>query len=284
LVSEEVEQCKSPEDQERIGQAVDQSASSICDYLGLSEEDIPSLVLFSLVDHRVFVFRYGGDGDTSPYQLFKDIAAHRPPGSQPVSWLTSAIVEVARDAGLRERPPLRLAPSSLATWEAIRYLPRQMPSKRPLSWWNRIPIITAHPVIAPLIVAAILAIAAGIAGYIKLSSSNSASPPLSAISGSPTQGFAAQVAWTNDGGGGGSKSTNLYAFAGPSSNLHAGVYPIGESLTVVCKVLHGRAVQVGPDYHGPNPHSIIWYQLDSGGWVPAVYVYVREANAMPVCS
>jgi hypothetical protein len=129
LVSAEVEQCNSPEDQERIAQAVDQSASSICDYLGLSEEDIPSLVLFSLVDRRVFVFRYGGDGDTSPYQLFKNIAARRPQDSQPTSWLTSAIVEVARDAGLREGSPMKLAPPSLATWDAIRYLPRQVPAK-----------------------------------------------------------------------------------------------------------------------------------------------------------
>jgi hypothetical protein len=135
LVSDEVEQCQSSGDQERIAEAVDQSASSICDYLGLSEEDIPSLVLFSLVDHRVFVFRYGGDADTSPYQLFKDIAARRPQDSHPASWLTSAVVGVAHDARLREGPSLKLAPPTLATWEAIRYLPRQAPGKsqRPAS-------------------------------------------------------------------------------------------------------------------------------------------------------
>lgn len=155
---------------------------------------------------------------------------------------------------------------------------------RPQSWWKRIPVITAHPVIAPLIVAAILALAAAVYGYIKLSSANSASPPPSAASGSPTQGFTAQVAWTNDGGGGGSYSTNLYAFAGPNSHLHEGVYPLGESFTVVCKTLHGRVVQVGPTYQGPNPHSIIWYKLDNSAWVPAVYVYVRKANAVPACS
>lgn len=131
LVSEEVEQCASPEDLERIADAVDQSASSICDYLGLSEEDIPSLVIFSLVDRRVFVFRYGGDADTSPYQLFKDIASRRPPDSETAPWLTSAIVDVARHARLMEGTPLKLAPRLLATWEAIRYLPRQRPG-RPL--------------------------------------------------------------------------------------------------------------------------------------------------------
>jgi hypothetical protein len=128
LVSDEVEQCAGSGDQERIAQAVDQSASSICDYLGLSEADIPSLVLFSLVDRRVFVFRYGG-ADTSPYQLFKELAARRPQDSQPASWLTSAILDVAREATLREGPPLKLAPPSLAKWGATRYLPRQEPGR-----------------------------------------------------------------------------------------------------------------------------------------------------------
>src|SRR5262249_53857093 len=109
LVSDEVEQCAGAADQERIAQAVDQSASSICDYLGLSEADIPSLVLFSLVDRRVFVFRYGGP-DTSPYQFFKELAARRPPDGQPASWLTSAIVDMAREDRRTEGPPLKLAP------------------------------------------------------------------------------------------------------------------------------------------------------------------------------
>lgn len=129
LVSDDVEEFKSPRDQERIAEAVDQSASSICDYLGLSEKDIPSLVLFSLVDHRVYVFRYGGGYDTSPYLFFKAIAADRPQDGQPDSWLTSAVTKGAREAELREGPPLKLAPPSLATWEAIRYLPRRKPSK-----------------------------------------------------------------------------------------------------------------------------------------------------------
>jgi hypothetical protein len=42
LVSDEVERCQSNEDQQRIIQAVDQSASAVCDYLGLSEEDVCS--------------------------------------------------------------------------------------------------------------------------------------------------------------------------------------------------------------------------------------------------
>jgi hypothetical protein len=66
LVSDKVEECQSAEDQQRIARAVDQSSSSVCDYLGLSEADIPSLVFFSLADRRVFVFRYGGDADDPP--------------------------------------------------------------------------------------------------------------------------------------------------------------------------------------------------------------------------
>ena len=123
LVSDEVEQCQSTEDQERITRAIDQSASSVCDYLGLSEDDIPSLVLFSLVDRRVFVFRYGGDADDPPYQLFKDIAARRPAGGQR-NWLTRAVVDVATESGLTEGPAPELAPPSLADWKATRYLPR----------------------------------------------------------------------------------------------------------------------------------------------------------------
>jgi hypothetical protein len=123
-VSEEVERCQSVEDQERIVQAVDQSASSVCDYLGLGEEDIPSLALFSFADRRLFVFRYGGDADYSPHQLFKEIATRRPSREQR-DWLTSAVVDVAREWGLPEGPAPELAPPSLAGWEATRYLPRQ---------------------------------------------------------------------------------------------------------------------------------------------------------------
>jgi hypothetical protein len=123
LVHSEVEQCQNAEDQERIRRAVDQSASSVCDYLGLNEDDIPSLAVFSLVDRRVFVFRYGGDADDPPYQLFKSIAARRPPGEQR-DWLTRAVVDVADESGLAEGPEPELVPPSLAGWGATRYLPR----------------------------------------------------------------------------------------------------------------------------------------------------------------
>jgi hypothetical protein len=130
LVSGEVERCQSDEDQQRISRAIDQSASSVCDYLGLSEKDIPSLVVFSLVDRRVFVFRYGGDADDPPYQLFKEIAIRRPSTKQR-DWLTRAVVDVASKSGLVEGPGPELAPPSLAGWEATRYLPRDVDT---LAW------------------------------------------------------------------------------------------------------------------------------------------------------
>lgn len=122
LVSDQVERLQSPEDQDRIAHALDQSASSVCDYLGLSEADIPCLVVFSLQDHQAFVFRYGGDADDSPYRLFKNIAVRRPrnPRSR---WLTDAIQSLARDWGLHEGEKPVLAPPSLSDWEATCYLP-----------------------------------------------------------------------------------------------------------------------------------------------------------------
>lgn len=125
LVSDQVERCQSPEDQERIIRSIDQSASSVCDYLGLSEADIPSLVVFSLLDHKVFVFRYGGDADDRPYQFFKDIAVRRPSVTQS-DWLTVAVVDVAKESGLVEGPVPELAPPSLDGWNATRYFPRNV--------------------------------------------------------------------------------------------------------------------------------------------------------------
>jgi hypothetical protein len=92
LVSDEVERCDSYEDQKRIVQAVDQSASDVVDYLGLTEDDIPSLVIFSLDDRRLFVFRYGGDADDPPYQLFKNIATRRPRDGSRAGWLVQLLL------------------------------------------------------------------------------------------------------------------------------------------------------------------------------------------------
>ena len=157
------------------------------------------------------------------------------------------------------------------------------PREEPQSLWARISKITAHPVIASLVVAATLALATGIVSYIKLSPAGTTTPSPPSTADGSTQGFTAQVAWTDDGGGGGSASTTLYAFTGPNSHIHDGAYPLGESLTVVCQTPDGRAIQVGPAYKGPDPHSTTWYQLDNGAWVPAVYTDVDIANAVPAC-
>jgi hypothetical protein len=123
LLSDGIERWESAEEQQRIARAFDRSASSVCDYLGLSEADIPSLVLLSLADRRVFVFQYGGDADDPPYQLFKGIAMRRPAQAQP-GWLTTAVLGVAQERGLAEGPPPILTAPALEGWTAIRYLPR----------------------------------------------------------------------------------------------------------------------------------------------------------------
>ena len=110
-----------------------------------------------------------------------------------------------------------------------------------------------------------------------------AGEPASSGGANSNSGFTAQVAWTNDGGGGGSTSTILSAFASPHSHIHEDEYPLGQSLTVICQVPNGRAIQVGPTYTGPDPHSTVWYQLDNGAWVPAVYVHVNRAASVPTC-
>jgi hypothetical protein len=77
LVANEVERLDVDEEQERLRRAIDSSTSDLCDYLGLGEDDVPSLVVFSFAGPRVFVFRYGGERDDSPYELFKQIAVRR---------------------------------------------------------------------------------------------------------------------------------------------------------------------------------------------------------------
>ncbi len=125
LVSDKVEQCRDDESQRRIADAIDSSASAISDYLGLGEADIPSLVVFALSDRRMFVFRYGGDADKSPYQLFKEIAVRRPADEHP-GWLTEAITGLAGDWGLPEGPIPSLALSVLREWTPTRYMPRDV--------------------------------------------------------------------------------------------------------------------------------------------------------------
>ncbi len=148
--------------------------------------------------------------------------------------------------------------------------------------WN----VLNHQVVGGLIVAAIIAIVGVVSGLIATTVGGTSSSPGAASAGSTStgRGFTAQVAWTDDGGGGGSASTTLYAYTGPNSHIHNGQYPLGESLTVVCQTPHGRPIQVGPNYRGPDPTSTTWYRLDNSAWVPAVYVRVDQQRALPACS
>jgi hypothetical protein len=148
--------------------------------------------------------------------------------------------------------------------------------------WN----LLNHQVVGGLTVYLIIAIIGLASGLIATTVGRTPSSPSAAPAGSTStaRGFMAEVAWTDDGGGGGSASTTLYAYTGPNSHIHAGQYPLGESLTVVCQASHGRPIQVGPDYRGPDPTSTTWYRLDNGAWVPAVYVRVDQQQALPPCS
>jgi hypothetical protein len=97
-------------------------------------------------------------------------------------------------------------------------------------------------------------------------------------------GIPAHVAWTNDGGGGGSASTLLRSYDGPDAGHRSvGAYNLGDALTVQCKSARGAVITVGPSYAGPDPHSVTWYRIDDGAWVPAVYTKIDKNQAVPVC-
>lgn len=140
--------------------------------------------------------------------------------------------------------------------------------------------VTDHPVVAGII----LLVAGSVWGLITLSGGGSSSTPQNPAPFGVVQGFTAKVAWTDDACGGGSCSTTLYAYKSPNSHVRDGQYPLGESLTVVCETPHGRPIQVGPSYGGPDPASTVWYRLDIGAWVPAVYVRVDKPASIPTCS
>ncbi|MER6210949.1 hypothetical protein [Streptomyces sp. NPDC001642] len=99
-----------------------------------------------------------------------------------------------------------------------------------------------------------------------------------------SDGIAAHVAWTNDGGGGGSASTLLRSYDGPDAGHRSvGAYNLGDALTVECKTDRGAVITVGPSYTGPNPHSVTWYRISGGTWVPAVYTKIDKAQVVPAC-
>lgn len=157
---------------------------------------------------------------------------------------------------------------------------------------RRAKVVTTSVGVMALVVLVALAAGAGVGYLVWHARSAPARSPATSVGGTPSSpadgtgsssGFAAQVAWTNDGGGGGSTSTILSAFTSPHSLIHDGAYPLGQDLTVLCQVPNGRAVQVGPTYKGPDGHSSVWYQLDNRAWVPAVYVHVNRAAAVPTC-
>ncbi|MFZ3473810.1 hypothetical protein ACODT3_07140 [Streptomyces sp. 4.24] len=93
-------------------------------------------------------------------------------------------------------------------------------------------------------------------------------------------GVPGRVRWTDDGG-----STLLRSYVSPeprNTTPSGRVYPAGETLTLVCRVTKGRSIDVGAAYSGPDPDSTVWYRLDDGAWVPAVYVD-PGSTSVPMC-
>ncbi|MCQ9179232.1 hypothetical protein KMT30_09330 [Streptomyces sp. IBSBF 2953] len=93
-------------------------------------------------------------------------------------------------------------------------------------------------------------------------------------------GAPGRVRWTDDGG-----STLLRSYVSPepgNATPSGRAYPAGETLTLVCRMTKGRSIAVGAGYSGPDPDSTVWYRLDDGAWVPAVYVDL-SSKSVPVC-
>lgn len=94
--------------------------------------------------------------------------------------------------------------------------------------------------------------------------------------------FTAKIRWTDDQGGT-SISTILKAYTSPTSHTSTGTHNLGDTVTVTCQA-QGRGVPVGPTYAGPNAGSSVWYRLDTGSYVTAVYTAVDRAGSVPRCA
>lgn len=103
--------------QAELADSISESASETSAYLGLHEDDIPSLVLLSLAEREMFVLRFAG-GKTA-YKFFKQVRERRPQDlGQP--WLSHAIRGTAAQHHLQEDTPLALVPERWREWTAVR--------------------------------------------------------------------------------------------------------------------------------------------------------------------
>ncbi|WP_198655547.1 hypothetical protein [Streptomyces geranii] len=105
--------------------------------------------------------------------------------------------------------------------------------------------------------------------------------------------YSARIAWTNSPGGGDPcDCTIVYGDPkeGGSNTAAPNALYRPTSITVICKITDGRKVlDVGDDYPGPKDpiRYNIWFKMDTGLWVPAVYAEPLNAGglgALPTCA
>jgi hypothetical protein len=97
------------------------------------------------------------------------------------------------------------------------------------------------------------------------------------------------IAWSNDGNGNPDpkdpgaivKVYDTYK-QGAGTSVHQ--YYRTDPIRVKCQVTGGRRIDLGEYYSGPTPHRDgIWYLMDTGEWVPAVFVNTGRSS-LPACS
>ncbi|MFJ8166639.1 hypothetical protein ACIRBY_37745 [Streptomyces sp. NPDC096136] len=103
----------------------------------------------------------------------------------------------------------------------------------------------------------------------------------------------AHVAWSDDGGGGGSTAdtVNVYSSYRKDDDFaqRLGTLNRTDAIKVVCQAAGGRGVGVGPAYPGPasakeRDAQGIWYRTTEplNGWIPGVYVDTGM-DSLPAC-
>ncbi|MFE2553630.1 hypothetical protein ACFXGI_34620 [Streptomyces sp. NPDC059355] len=111
----------------------------------------------------------------------------------------------------------------------------------------------------------------------------SVSSPTPSVQPKPVQ---AVVKWSDDGPNSTDDSSKVWAYDSTTTGgaeHHNGSYVLGESLVVQCQITGGRQFQLGDAYKGPDPRrSGVWYRVQPGKWVPAVYIDAGS-GPLPAC-
>ncbi|MBV9596329.1 MAG: hypothetical protein JOZ87_05660 [Chloroflexi bacterium] len=109
----------SDEEQAKLGASITRSASETRKYLGLDEDDVPSLVLLCLREKvkRMFVIRFAKS--RTAYAFFKEIRQRRPADGSS-QWLADAVRAAATVEGLKTDKSLVLESPQWQGWAAER--------------------------------------------------------------------------------------------------------------------------------------------------------------------